>query len=175
MSPGGLELKRRKKLSVEDQLLLREDQNKQHENDVEDGEEDGEEDDGEDDEEEDGALLTVPSTHPETLPERKGPSSTLVFSCAQWCTHVKPIYATVYTLSTMYTTLKPPQPTCHPGKAQGTERDAASDLPKGTTCTVACYTTMPPPAVLLKFASCFFIAMSRYKFYILPCFSAVYS
>ena len=86
-SPDGLVLRRRKKLSVEEQRAQQEAEAKAAESDVDDryangGEDDGEEEASEKDGQQQYERNTVPSTHPETIPEPKGLPFTLVFSCA---------------------------------------------------------------------------------------------
>ena len=120
-SPDGLVSKRRKKLSVEEQRAQQEAEAKAAESDVDDryangGEDDGEEEASEKDGQQQYERNTVPSTHPETLPEPKGLPFTLVFSCAAWYTRAPPITTAVYTLCPISTTLLPPHPTCPPGK-----------------------------------------------------------
>ena len=139
-SPDVLVLKRRKKLSVEEQRAQQEAESKAAESDVEDREANGEEDDGEEEAGEMDGLqqyerITVPSTHPETSPGPKGLPFTLVITCAAWYTRAPPITTAVYALCPISTTLLPPHPTCPPGKVN---KQAKGDKPgskKGTTCT----------------------------------------
>ena len=172
-SPAGLDLHCRKKKSVEEQRAEQEAAKKAAESDVDDREDYTEEDDGAEDDDEEEATLAVPGTHPETSPEPKGLPFTLVFSCAAWHTRAPPITTSVCAFCPMSTTLLPPIPTCHPGKVKGKAMGDEAGFGKGTTCAVAHCTALPPPAVLLKFTSCFVIAMSRYKF--TSCFVIVMS
>ena len=143
-SPDGLVLKRRKKLSVEEQRAQQEAEAKAAESDVDDryangGEDDGEEEASKKDDQQQYERNTVPSTHPETLPEPKGLPFTLVFSCAAWYTRAPPITTAVYTLCPISTTLLPPHPTCPPGKVNKKAKGNKPGSNKGTTFISHCF------------------------------------
>ena len=134
----------RKKLSVEEQRAQQEAEAKAAESDVDDryangGEDDGEEEASEKDGQQQYERNTVPSTHPETLPEPKGLPFTLVFSCAAWYTRAPPITTAVYTLCPISTTLLPPHPTCPPGKVNKKAKGNKPGSKKGTTFISHCF------------------------------------
>jgi hypothetical protein len=137
-SPDVRSSARRKTLSVEEQRAQQETEAKAAESDVDDryangGEDDGEEEASDKDGQQQYERNTVPSTHPETLPEPKGLPFTLVFSCAAWYTRAPPITTAVYTLCPISTTLLPPHPTCPPGKVNKKAKGNKPGSNKGTT------------------------------------------